>query len=121
MKHKYLHELFPDGELPFPYDEDDFHDFDEREALDMDESLILWLYEMFRYYQDEVSKIMSRKERKFDIDGEILNHPQCLNRMIEDCKIIIQSDDFGDDQRRREAAKDDLFKVLSKVIWTMWV
>ena len=120
MKHKYLHELFPDGDLPFPYGEDDFHDFDEREALDMDYSLILWLYEMFRYFQDEVSKILDRTERKFDIDGEILNHPQCLNRMIENCKIIIKSDDF-DEKEQREAAKDDLFKVLSKVIWTMWM
>ena len=34
-------------------------------------------------------------------------------------KIILISDDFYDCEKR-DAAKDDLFKVLSKVFWAMW-
>lgn len=121
MKHKYLRELFPDS-LPFPYDEEDYHGFDIRDTFDMDWSLAAWLYENLRYFQDVVTDqiVMDDPEwRTFEIDGEQLTQLQCINRMVEDCQMILLGDDV-DEQDQREAAKNDLFNVLSKVYWAMW-
>lgn len=118
MKHKYLRELFPNS-LPFPYGEEDYHGFDERDTFNLDSTLIMWLYERLRYFQDEATEIVDFNYHKFDIDGEQLTQLQCIDRMVEDCQVILLSDDF-DEREQMDAAKDDLFKVLSKVYWAMW-
>lgn len=121
MKHKYLQELYPDGKLPFPYSEEDYHDFDERDTYSMDYTLAAWLYECLRYFQERVSKIINLDFHKFDIDNETLTQSQCIERMIEDCKVILLNDKaFDSEFDKVDAAKDDLFKVLSKVYWAMW-
>lgn len=119
MKHKYLRELFPEDGLPFPFSEPDYHDFDERDTFNMDFTLVAWLYECLRYFQDEASKIVNFEYHKFDIDGKTLTQRQCIDRMIEDCKIILLGDEYRD-YEKRDTVKDDLFKVLSKVYWAMW-
>lgn len=118
MKHKYLRELFQNS-LPFPYSEEDYHDFDERDTFNLDSTLIMWLYERLRYFQDEATEIVDFNYHKFDIDGEQLTQLQCIDRMVEDCQTILLSDDI-DEREQMDAAKDDLFKVLSKVYWAMW-
>lgn len=121
MKHKYLRELFPDGKLPFLYDEEDYHDFDERDTYSMDYTLAAWLYECLRYFQERASKVINLDFHKFDIDNETLTQSQCIERMIEDCKVILLNDKaFSSEFDKVDAAKDDLFKVLSKVYWAMW-
>lgn len=119
MKHEYLHELFPDEDIIFPYSEKDYPDFDKRDTFCMDYTLIAWLYERLRYFQDEASKVIDFSYRKFDIDDKELNQMQCINRMVEDCKAILTLDEFKEFDKI-DAAKDDLFKVLSKVYWAMW-
>lgn len=128
MKHKYIRELFPDR-LPFPYDEEDYHDFDERDTFNMDATLIVWLYQCLRFFQDEASQIVNFDYHKFEIDGEELTQRQCIDRMVEDCKTILLYDEGKFDDWREEheyfenfieSAKNDLFKVLSKVYWAMW-
>lgn len=119
MKHEYLHELFLEGKLPFPYGEEDYHDFDDRDTFNMDCTLVAWLYECMRFFQDETCVDLSY--HRFDIDDEELTQIQCIDRMIEDCKVILLSDGTYDDEFDKiNAAKDDLFKVLSKVYWAMW-
>ena len=118
MKHEYLHELFPNGKLPFPYNEADYHDFDKRDTYNMDSTLIAWLYEHLRFFQD--GKIcIDLNYHKFNIDGEELTQMQCIDRMIDDCAVILKSDSFKE-MDKMDAAKDDLFKVLSTVFWAMW-
>ena len=129
MKHKYLHELFPNP-LPFPYNKRNYHGFDERDTFNLDSTLIMWLYERLRYFQDEASKTVDFNFHKFDIDGKELTQLECINRMVEDCKIILlydggsAFDDYEEEAKYFEnvvdVAKDDLFKVLSKVYWAMW-
>ena len=121
MKHKYLRELFPD-KLPFPYDDEDYPDFDDRDTYNLDVSLVMWLYECFRHFQDVVSKyvVMDNPEwHTWEVDGEQLTQLQCINRMVEDCKVILLKDDF-DYRDQVEAAIEDLFKILSKVYRSMW-
>ncbi len=135
VKHKYLRELFPDGDLPFPYGEEDCADFDPRDTFSMDGTLVAWLYERLRYFQDEASKIIDFNQplymwgEKVLIDGEELTQIQCIDRMVEDCKTILFYDDlmfdnYKEDQKYIESvvdpAKNDLFMVLSKAYWAMW-
>lgn len=119
MKHEYLHELFPDGKLLFPYSEEDYHDFDTRDTFNMNHTLIMWLYQCLRFFEEEASKVVNFNFHKFDIDGEELTQMQCIHRMVDDCTVIIKSDEF-EEMEKIDAAKDDLFKVLSKVYWAMW-
>lgn len=119
MKHKYLRELFQNGKLPFPYSEENYHDFDERDTFSMDYTLVAWIYECLRFFKEETP--IDLTYHIFDIDEEELTQIQCIDRMIEDCKIILLNDGtFGDQFTKVDAAKDDLFKVLSKVYWAMW-
>lgn len=119
MKHKYLHELFQNGNLPFPYSEEDYSDFDKRDTYNMMITLIAWIYECLRYFEEEASKKVNFDFHKFDIDGEELTQMQCIHRMVDDCMIFLQGDEFVE-YEYMNAAKDDLFKVLSKVFWLMW-
>lgn len=130
MKHKYLCELFPEEQLPFPYSEEDYHDFDARDTFSMNDTLIAWLYECLRYFQDEASKIVDFTFHKFIINGDELTQEQCIDRMVKDCKIVLlynggtNFDDFKEEEKYFKdvicPAKDDLFMVLSKVYWSMW-
>ena len=130
MKHEYLGERFPEAQLPFPYSEEDYHDFDARDTFSMSDTLVAWLYECLRYFQDEASKIVNFTFHKFIINGDELTQEQCIDRMVEDCKIILlynggaNFDDFKEEEKYFKdvicPAKDDLFMVLSKVYWSMW-
>lgn len=120
-KHKYIRELFPDW-LPFPYSKRGYPKFDERDTFNLGQTIILWLYERLRYFQDVVTKqiVMGDPEwRTFEIDGEKLTQLQCINRMVEDCKIILLGDDF-EEHEKMDAAMRDLFTVFSEVYWSMW-
>jgi len=130
VKHKYLRELFPDGDLPFPYGEEDYADFDERDTFNLDGTLIAWLYERLRYLHDDPHVCVDFTFHKFDIDGQELTQLKCIERMIEDCKTILLYeggsgfDDWKEEEKYFEdviePAKNDLFMVLSKVYWAMW-
>lgn len=119
MKHKYLRELFLDDKLPFPFGEEDYHDFDERDTFSMDYTLIAWIYECLRFFKEETP--IDLTYHIFNIDDEELTQIQCIDGMIEDCKIVLLNNGtFGSQFAKVDAAKDDLFKVLSKVYWAMW-
>lgn len=125
MKHKYIQELFPNGELPWPYDEDDYVGFDSRDTYNLDYTLVCWLYERLRYFQDEASKVINFEYHTFEVDGESLTQRQCIDRMVKDCETIILYQEYAasaDDQEwiKVQAAKDDLFKVLGIAYWSMW-
>lgn len=135
MKHKYLHELFPDGNLPFPYGEEDCADFDARDTFNLDSTLIAWLYERLRYFQDEASEMIDFEQplymygEKVIIDDQEVTQRQCIDRMVEDCKTILLYDELMFDDYKEankhfmsviDPAKNDLFMVLSKVYWAMW-
>ena len=54
---------------------------------------------------------------KFFIDGEELTQRECIDRMVIDCKTILLDDDVTE---KTWHTTEDLFKILSKVYWTMW-
>ena len=119
MNHKYLLEVFSEDKIPFPFNQESYSDFDERDTYSLDSTLVCWLYERLRFFQEKASKMVDFDFHTFDIDGKTLTQTQCIQRMIDDCKVIMTGDEF-EDQVEMNAAKDDLFKVLSKVYWYMW-
>jgi hypothetical protein len=90
---------------------------DARDLWNLDMTLVGWLYERLNLYKDKAP--VDLDFHKFDIDGKELTQGQCIDRMINDCKIMLLDDSFIVPQEVEEA-KDDLFKVLSKVFWAMW-
>ena len=117
--HKYLRELFPDGDIPFPFCEEDYPDMDERDTFNLDVTLIGWLYERLRLFKD--INVIDLEYYHFQIDGEDLTQGACIDRMIKDCEIILKEiDEMEEDWNKIEATTRDLFKVLSKVYWVMW-
>ena len=125
-RHKYIRELFP-KELPFPYCESYYHELDERDTFNLDAVIVMWLYERLRYFQDVAAKQVVMDDptwRTFEVDGEQLTQLQCIDRMVEDCKTILLYKEWEDEDDKEwpkiDAAKDDLFKVFSKVYWAMW-
>lgn len=115
--HEYLLEVFDEDHIPFPYSEKDYAAFDGRDTYNLDETFACWLYERLRYFQDNAC--IDLTYHTFDIDGVVLNQEQCIQRMIDDCKIIMTGD-IMDDHELMEDAKNDLFNVFSKVYWAMW-
>ena len=119
MKHEYLSE-FEDG--VYPFNEKDCPDFDPRDTYSLKTTFVAWLYERLRYFQDEASKVVDFSYYTFDIGGETLTQRQCIDRMVEDCKIILETDTIlmDDEFDRIDAIKDDLFDIFKKVFWAMW-
>lgn len=128
MKHKYLREIFSEDRLPFPYYEEDYHDFDDRDTFNMDYTIVLWMYQCLRFFQDEASKIVNFDFHKVEIDGIELTQRQCIDRMVEDCKKILYDDSAFENYKDEneyiinvvDPAVDDLFMVFSKVYRHMW-
>ena len=115
--HKYLLEVFDEDHIPFPYSEEDYAAFDRRDTYNLDDTFACWLYERLRCFQDDAC--IDLTYHTFEIDGAVLNQEQCIQRMIDDCKVIMTCD-IMDDNELMEDAKNDLFNVFSKVFWAMW-
>ena len=119
-KHKYLKKF---EDKPYPFFEDKYPPFDVRDTFSLDVTFVAWLYERLRYFQDEAAKVIDFEFHEFDINGEILTQLQCINRMVDDCEVLLNGDMFlcsKEEQYILDAAKDDLFDVFKKVFWVMW-
>lgn len=66
-------------------------------------------------YYDEASVSIDLMEYKYNINGEELNEKECIFRMIEDCKIILDTSEY-ENFAERNAAKN----VLKECIWSLW-
>lgn len=97
-------------EIPFPYAK-----LDQRDCFNLDTSLFAWLYEHLQAYYDEASVSIDLMEYKYNINGEELNEKECIFRMIEDCKIILDTSEY-----ENFAERNDLFDVLKECIWSLW-
>ena len=119
MSHKYLLEVFSENEIPFPFNQENYSKFDERDTYSLNFTLVCWLYDRLRFFQE--GTCIDLNFWKFNINGKALTQAQCIQRMIDDCKILMTGDDYKEeDVEKMNVAKDDLFEVLNKVYWAMW-
>lgn len=123
MGHEYLQRLFKEKKnFPYPYNLEDSNDFDARETYSFNYTMIAWLYEHLKYFQEKASKVFDF--HTFAIDEETLTQIECIDRMVKDCEIYLK---FGDkilglsknEEEEIKNAINDLFKVLSIVFWSM--
>lgn len=123
MGHKYLQRLFKEKKnFPYPYNLEDSNDFDARETYSFNYTMIAWLYEHLKYFQEKASKVFDF--HTFAIDEETLTQMECIDRMVKNCEIYLKFGDkiFGLSKNEEEEIKNainDLFKVLSIVFWSM--
>ena len=124
--HKYLQEFSYKGELPYPYSEKKSSPFDIRETYGLDITMIAWLYERLRFFQEEVTKRVDLEYNKVIIDEKEFTLKQCIDRMVNDCSMILKitCEDkyiYGEEYFRiKDKHMRDLFKVLTEVYWLMW-
>ena len=123
MGHEYLQRLFKEKkDFPYPYNLEDSNDFDARETYSFNYTMIAWLYEHLKYFQEKASKVFDF--HTFAIDEETLTQMECIDRIVKDCEIYLKFGDkiFGLSKNEEEEIKNainDLFKVLSIVFWSM--
>ena len=118
-KHEYLLEVFDEKDIPFPFNQEGYSEFDARDTYDLFYTTTCWLYERLRYFQEHT--IINLDYHKFNIDGEELTQRQCIQRMVDDCKVIMLGNIWDDESfNQMGIAKYDLFKILGEVFWAMW-
>ena len=150
-KHEYLKEIHGEN-LQFPFTEKSYPKFEITDTYSLNDTMLDWLYERLRFFQDEVSQYVNLDgdESKIIVDGECLTQRQCIDRMVEDIKEVNKvgeeafdkfkklynakrngeiteleynkrfSENENEEESRKNAAVEDLFKVLSKCFWYLW-
>lgn len=126
MGHEYLQRLFKEKKnFPYPYNLEDSNDFDERETFGFLSTMIAWLYEHLKFFQEEASRVINFDFHTFIVDGKVLTQAECIDRMVKDCETFLKcgNDIYGltkSEGKEIENAVNDLFKVLSISFWSLW-
>ena len=115
--------------IPYPYCEKDFnYELNTKETFSLDMTILAYLYEHLVMYKEAASEIVDLNYHKFSINGDILTEEQCINRMLDDIRVILSIDDSdyisGEDWKEKDRImkekKNDLFDVLKECFWTLW-
>lgn len=115
--------------IPYPYCEKDFnYEPNVKETFSLDMTILAYLYEHLVMYKEVSSKIVDLNYHRFNINDEILTEEQCINRMLDDIRIILSVDNSNcasvEDYERQDKImtekKNDLFDVLKACFWTLW-
>ena len=106
-----------DHRIPYWKKQQEEYGFDERETWGLDYTFYLWLYNRLKMY-DEVNCI-NTDTHKFEYKGEELTQQDCIDRMIEGCKIAITKDSFKHTDEELEKV-DDVAKIWAICINSMW-
>ena len=100
------------------YQERRKYGFDSRETWCLCSSFYIWLYERLMMYKEKASPIVNLEFHKFEYKGETLTQIECIDRMIEGCKLYIQ-DSEPEDEEIREKIKS-VAEIWAMVLPYMW-
>lgn len=92
--------------------------FDNRETWNLNTNFYVWLYERLKMYKKHASKIVDLTFYKFEYDGETLTQIECIDRMIEGCKLYIEDDENPDKEVQKKI--EDVAKIWAMVLPHMW-
>ena len=115
--------------IPYPYCEKDFnYELNTKETFSLDMTILAYLYEHLVMYKEVAGEIVNLNYHKFNINDEILTEEQCINRMLDDIRVILSIDDsdyisvedFEKKDKIMTEKKNDLFDVLKECFWTLW-
>ena len=125
MKHEYFKDL---KEIPYPYSEKDYPEIDERDTWNMDMYIIASLYGHLKRYKELCKDVVDLEYCEFSVNGEELTQLQCINKMIDNCKFILDNIDYDPetDMSIKEQFKltdekmRETFDILKEVFWVIW-
>lgn len=115
--------------IPYPYCEKDFnYELNTKETFSLDMTILAYLYEHLVMYKEVAGEIVNLNYHEFNINDEILTEEQCINRMLDDIRVILSIDDsdyisvedFEKKDKIMTEKKNDLFDVLKECFWTLW-
>lgn len=91
---------------------------DSRETWNLDSTFYIWLYEHLMMYKEKAENIIDLNYYFFEYNGETLTQSQCIDRMIEGCKLFIQHPDTEDKEILKKI--NSVCEIWSIVIRYMW-
>lgn len=100
------------------YQERRKYGFDSRETWSLNTVFYIWLYEHLMMYKEKASEIVDLTWHKFEYKGETLTQIECIDRMIEGCKLYIQ-DSEPEDKEKQEKIKS-VAEIWAMVLPAMW-
>ena len=102
------------------YQERRKYGFDSRETWSLNTTFYIWLYERLMMYKEKANEIVDLTWHKFEYKGETLTQIECIDRMIEGCKIYIQNSyDYEIDKEKLEKVKE-VAEIWALVLPVMW-
>lgn len=99
--------------------EKEIYGFDNRETWCMDVAFYCWLYERLMMF-NEVN-IINTNFHTIDINDRKLTLQQCIDEMIEGCKVFLTTDDYyysATDEERKKV--DNVLVIWKECISYMW-
>lgn len=100
------------------YNERRKYGFDSRETWNLNSVFYIWLYEHLMMYKEKASKIVDLEFYKFEYKGETLTQIECIDRMIEGCKLYIQNDESYDKEIQEKIKS--VVEIWAMVLPYMW-
>ena len=100
------------------YNERRKYGFDSRETWNLNSVFYIWLYEHLMMYKEKASKIVDLEFYKFEYKGETLTQIECIDRMIEGCKLYIQNDEPYDTEIQEKIKS--VVEIWAMVLPYMW-
>ena len=105
----------------YPFNQKDYHKLDVRDTYNMDDYMIASLYEHMKLYKEVAC--VKLDYHVFSIDGVKLTQEECINRIIDDCRFILDNKDClntDEEQKEIDSKMRDALKVLAEIFWCMW-
>lgn len=128
MAHKYISEIINIENTPYGWcggedyrnlkwrEQRRIYGFDERETWSLDTTFMYWLYERLMMFK-EVNCI-NLDFHKFNVNGKEMTQRECIDKMIENCKIYIQNICINDELVYN--LKNENLEILKECIHSMW-
>ncbi len=92
--------------------------FDSRETWSLDSTFYYWLYERLMMFKEKASEIVDLTFHKFEYKGETLTQIECIDRMIEGCRLFIEDSDTNDKEKQEKIKS--VCEIWAIVIPAMW-
>lgn len=128
MAHKYIKEIIDLEKTPYGWSEDTGRDskwreqrriygFDERETWSLDNTFFCWLYERLKMY-DEVNIVDTESDfNKIRFKGKEFTLQDCMDFLLENCKMIILDQGMSDHIIKLEKEVLDLWRECYRLLW----
>ena len=100
------------------YEERRKYGFDSRETWSLDTAFYIWLYEHLMMFKEKAIGVIDLTYHKFEYKGETLTQIECIDRMIEGCKLFIQDSDTLDKEKQDKIKSVcDLWALVIPAMW----